>query len=112
MSTVDEEINATHSESWREQEQQSQQNGPEAANGQAQTYHFPLVRSKDVKLSTSPYYLVHGVIPREGLVLVWGPPKCGKSFWVFDLLMHVALGWQYRGRSIQQRYCRLHRVRR
>ncbi len=43
-----------------------------------------------------------GIIPRVGLVVVWGPPKCGKSFWAFDLVMHVALGWEYRGRRVQQ----------
>ena len=37
-----------------------------------------------------------------GSVVVWGPPKCGKSFWTFDLMMHVALGWEYRGRRVQQ----------
>src|SRR5262249_6235581 len=47
-------------------------------------------------------YLIKGVIPRIGLVVVWGPPKCGKSFWIFDLAMHVALGWPYRDRRVQQ----------
>lgn len=42
------------------------------------------------------------LIPRIGLTIVWGPPKCGKSFWVFDLVMHVALGREYRGRNVQQ----------
>ena len=37
-------------------------------------------------------YLVKGLIPREGLTIVWGPPKSGKSFKTFDLCMHVALG--------------------
>jgi hypothetical protein len=41
-------------------------------------------------------------VPRVGLVVVWWPPKCGKSFWVFDLVMHVVLGWEWRGRSVQQ----------
>jgi hypothetical protein len=45
---------------------------------------------------------VKGLIPRVGLVVVWGPPKCGKSFWTYDLSMHVALGWDYRGRRVQQ----------
>ena len=49
-----------------------------------------------------PPYLVKGLIPRVGLTVVWGPPKCGKSFWVFDLTMHVALNWPYRGRRVQQ----------
>jgi hypothetical protein len=46
--------------------------------------------------------VVKGIIPRSGLVVVWGAQKCGKSFWTFDLLMHVALGRAYRGRRVQQ----------
>jgi hypothetical protein len=63
--------------------------------------HFVLVRSKNVKLDNSPCYLVDGLIPKDSLVLVWGPPKCGKTFWVFDLTMHIALGWEYRGRLVE-----------
>jgi hypothetical protein len=58
---------------------------------------FRLVAFDDVLMSTTSFYLVKGLIPREGLVIVWGAPKCGKSFWTFDLLMHVACGWDYRG---------------
>jgi len=47
-------------------------------------------------------FLVKGLIPKEGLSIVWGPPKSGKSFVVFDLCMHVALNWEYRGRRVQQ----------
>jgi hypothetical protein len=39
---------------------------------------------------------------REGLTVIWGSPKCGKTFWAFDLAMHVALGWLYRGRHVAQ----------
>jgi hypothetical protein len=62
---------------------------------------FKLVRSKDVQLSTTPAYLVQDLVPREGLVLVWGPPKCGKTFWVFDMMMHVALERCYRDRRVE-----------
>lgn len=55
-----------------------------------------------ISLATASQYLVKGLIPREGLSVVWGPPKCGKSFWVFDLMIHVALGREYRGRRIAQ----------
>ena len=55
-----------------------------------------------IQLSTSPRYLVKGLIPNVGLVVVWGAPKCGKSFFVFDLVSHVAAGWEYRGRKVQQ----------
>jgi hypothetical protein len=63
---------------------------------------FKLTAFNDVKLSTTANYLVKGIVPREGLIVVWGPPKCGKSFWTFDLSMHVALNWQYRDCKVQQ----------
>jgi hypothetical protein len=62
---------------------------------------FKLVPFRDLVPGDEPAYLVDGLIPRVGLAVVWGPPKCGKSFWVFDLALHVALGWQYRGRRIE-----------
>src|SRR5262249_2730777 len=34
--------------------------------------------------------------------VIWGPAKCGKSFWTMDIFLHVALGWEYRGRKVQQ----------
>ncbi len=67
-----------------------------------QTHRFKLVAFEKIPLVTSRSYLVRSVLPREGLVVVWGPPKCGKSFLIFDLLMHVALGWDYRGRRVAQ----------
>ena len=61
-----------------------------------------LVPFNEITLSTARRDLVKGLIPRVGMTVVWGPPKCGKSFWVFDLMMHVALGWSYRGRRVNQ----------
>src|SRR5262249_19287101 len=63
---------------------------------------FRLVPFNQITLGSDRVYLVKGIIPRAGLVVVWGPPKCGKSFWTFDVVMHVALGWEYRGRRVQQ----------
>jgi AAA domain len=63
---------------------------------------FCLVPFDHITVGSERVYLVKGIIPRIGLVVVWGPPKCGKSFWTFDLVMHVALGWEYRGRRVQQ----------
>jgi hypothetical protein len=61
-----------------------------------------LVPFDQIALGTEPRYLVHGLIPRVGISVIWGPPKSGKSFWTFDLTMHVALGLEYRGRRVQQ----------
>ena len=63
---------------------------------------FTLVRFDQIKLPTDPAYLVKSLIPREGLCVVWGPPKCGKSFWIYDVMMHVACGWKYRDRKVNR----------
>jgi hypothetical protein len=64
---------------------------------------FPLVAFEDVKVdATRRGYLVKGLLASTGLAVVWGPPKCGKSFWAVDIGMHISLGWEYRGRRVQQ----------
>jgi hypothetical protein len=88
-----------------------------AAEAFAHAYEQPKANGRDHQFATAirliPFeqitlgqnarpYCVKGLIPREGLTIIWGPPKSGKSFWTFDLCMHVALGWDYRGRKVQQ----------
>jgi hypothetical protein len=73
-----------------------------ASVGTSEPRRFNLVPFDRISFDTSPAYLVRGIIPSEGLIVVWGPPKCGKSFWVFDVMLHVALGWNYRGRRVKQ----------
>jgi len=64
---------------------------------------FPLQAFENICLDTGRRgYLVKGLIASTGLAVIWGPPKCGKSFWAFDLGMHIALGWEYRGHKVQQ----------
>lgn len=46
--------------------------------------------------------VVQGLFPRDGISVVWGAPKCSKSFWMLDVSLHVALGREYRGRKVQQ----------
>jgi hypothetical protein len=59
-----------------------------------------LIPFNQIRLKTKRRDLIKGLIPHVGLTVMWGPPKCGKSFWVFDAMMHVALGWDYRGRRV------------
>lgn len=61
-----------------------------------------LIPWNQITLGTAPRYLIKNLIPKTGLVVVYGPPKCGKTFWLFDVLMHIALGWDYRGRRTHQ----------
>jgi hypothetical protein len=62
---------------------------------------FKLIPFDEISLSTEPNYLVKGIIPRVGLTVVWGPPKCGKSFWAHTLFMSVARNTPYRDRKVK-----------
>jgi hypothetical protein len=61
---------------------------------------FQIIPFRDLRPSKGRNYTVKGLIPRTGTVIAWGPPKCGKSFWAFDLTMHIALDWPYRDRRV------------
>jgi hypothetical protein len=64
---------------------------------------FKLHNFADIKVDTKERnYIVKGLLPRSGIVVVWGPPKSYKSFWIMDVLLHTALAWEYRGRKVQQ----------
>ncbi len=65
-------------------------------------YRFKLLPFDQIRFDGRRRYLIKGLIPRQGLTIIWGPPKCGKSFWTYDAMMRVALGWEYRGRRVQQ----------
>lgn len=72
-------------------------------NGNGHTKHrFEPIPFSQIKLDTSQSYLIRDLIPTNGLTVVWGAPKCGKSFFVFDAMMHIALGWPYQGKRTKQ----------
>jgi len=77
-----------------------QKNGGHAPEHETRKPDIPLVAFDDIKLGVQRRYLIKGLIPRVGLTVVWGPPKCGKSFWTFDAMMHVALNWEYDSRRV------------
>src|SRR5215471_17447673 len=77
---------------------------PNASDPRVQTLRHPRFKLQpfhELTLGTEPPHLIKGLIPRVGITVVWGPPKSGKSFWTFDLVMHVALGWEYRDRPVR-----------
>ena len=75
---------------------------PQTEPQQPRGYRFKLVAFDDMKPGLEQLYLVDELIPVAGLVDIWGKPKCFKSFWTLDLMFHVAMGWEYRDRSVQQ----------
>jgi hypothetical protein len=65
-------------------------------------YRFKLMSFNDMRPGVEPLYLVDELLPIAGLVDIWGPPKCFKSFWTLDVMFHVAMGWEYRDRYVHQ----------
>src|SRR5262249_15831455 len=57
-----------------------------APESEPEQRRFRLKPFNTITITTAPNYRVKGILPRTGLVVVWGPPKCGKSFWTFDLV--------------------------
>jgi hypothetical protein len=87
---------------------QESQGKPQKLNGGANPWQhddnlrFKFTPFRNIELDTAPPYRVHELLPRVGVAVVWGRPKSGKTFWTFDLEMHIALGWNYRGRPVEQ----------
>jgi hypothetical protein len=64
---------------------------------------FPMVAFKGVRMDLKRRnYLIKNLLPRSGLAVIWGPPKCYKSFWSMDVALHIARGRPYRGLRVQQ----------
>lgn len=63
---------------------------------------FKLTPFDEIKTQPTGRYLVKGLFPSESMIVVWGPPKCGKSFWTFDVAMHIASAQDdYRGMKVR-----------
>jgi hypothetical protein len=74
----------------------------QSSTGQAAIV-FPLQAFENIRLDTNRRgYLVKHLLATTGLSVIWGPPKCGKSFWALDLALHIALGRKYRAHTVQQ----------
>jgi RecA/RadA recombinase len=55
------------------------------------------VKFNELELDVSSSYLMKGWIDQDNVSVVFGPPGSGKSFFVLDMAMHVALGRDYHG---------------
>jgi hypothetical protein len=83
-------------------EEPGAQGGPKSAGAEGKKYRFKIIDYDDIEVDDEPPYLVHGLVPLTGLVVIWGTPKCFKTFWALTLAQHVPLGWKFYGREVQQ----------
>jgi hypothetical protein len=61
---------------------------------------FTMFHESEITLSNEPDYRIYNVLPNKGLGLVYGEHKSGKSFFTYDLVMHVARNIPYRDHDV------------
>ncbi len=83
---------------------------PERVAAVVQSTALPLIYFEDVKPALKAEDFVEGVFIRGAMSVVYGPSNCGKTFFMADLALHVALGLEWRGREVERLgviYCAL-----
>lgn len=63
---------------------------------------LPLVFAGDVMPVTEATDFVEDLLREKEFSVVYGESNCGKTFFMLDLAMHVALGMKWRGKEVDQ----------
>jgi hypothetical protein len=66
------------------------------------TDRFKFLSAGDLKRQQRVGWRVLDVIPKKGLVVMWGQPGSGKSFAAFDIGAAIARGIKYQGKRVKQ----------
>jgi hypothetical protein len=61
-----------------------------------------LMTIAEIEAMPPPEWLIAGLIPEQGLVVPYGPPKAGKTFLVLSMALHIAAGKDWFGRAVKQ----------
>lgn len=70
------------------------------------TEHFPLLDLQEVDEVQEPGWLIHGAIPANSIVQIYGKQKSGKTFLALDMALRIAVGMPWAG----ERYSRSGKV--
>jgi AAA domain/Bifunctional DNA primase/polymerase, N-terminal len=76
--------------------------GAGGSNGGNRAKRFRLIPFNEVCMDDEPSYMVDELIPKKGIVLLWGPRKSFKSFFTVGLALHIAKGWDFHKRPVEQ----------
>jgi KaiC/GvpD/RAD55 family RecA-like ATPase len=71
-------------------------------NAVAAPNKFKLIRYKDIQPVFEEEWITDGLLPGSGLVAIYGPPGCGKSFFALHWVLHAAAGKTYAGRATKK----------
>jgi hypothetical protein len=61
-----------------------------------------LVDLRDFATQPCTRWLIRGILPPDSLVVVFGPPKGGKTFTTADMLLHAAHGMDWHGHRVKR----------
>ncbi len=64
--------------------------------------HLQLIWWDDIGKLRPCVYLVKGWLDKACFSCVYGPSNSGKTFFVADMALHVAMGWEWRGQRVNQ----------
>jgi hypothetical protein len=71
-----------------------------AGDADAETLPYTLFGAIKPALDSNDF--VEGLLASSSLVVIYGEPGSGKTFWVLDICLHVADGRQWRDRAVEQ----------
>lgn len=63
---------------------------------------LPLVFFSDIQEQLTGLWLMKYLLPAVGMAVIHGHPGCGKTFLALDWALHIALGWEWQGRKVEQ----------
>lgn len=63
---------------------------------------LPFQWVQDIKLELSSNWLIRGLVGTSCLVVAHGHSGSGKTFIVLDMALHIAMGWSWNGRKVEQ----------
>jgi hypothetical protein len=76
--------------------------GPERVAPDIKPTGLPLIYFQDVKPALKAEDFIEGLLIKAAMSVTYGPSNCGKTFFMADLALHVAMGLEWRGREVEQ----------
>lgn len=70
--------------------------------GEVPSPPLPLVWFRDIEASLEARDFVQGLLIEQTLIVIYGQSNSGKTFWFIDLCLHIAAGWEWCGRRVEQ----------
>lgn len=67
-----------------------------------QSSRFPLLFADEIEAVTESTDFIEDLLRDNEFSVVYGESNCGKTFFMLDLAMHVALGKKWRGKQVEQ----------